>query len=84
MTAAHVGERVCHPVVGVKVNGVKCSTLLDIGATGTYISALLVDLLKVKPARTLTHGIKMIMGLVTKRIETDDVKISDTQGRFKL
>ena len=84
MTAAHVGEKVCHPVVVVKVNGVKCRALLDTGATGTYISALLVDLLKVKPARTLTRGIKTIMGLVTKRIETYDVKISDTQGRFTL
>ena len=84
MTAAHVGEKVCHPVVVVKVNGVKCRALLDTGATGTYISALLVDLLKVKPARTLTRGIKTIMGLVTKRIETYDVNISDTQGRFSL
>ena len=84
MTATHVREKVCHPVVVVKVNGVKCRALLNTGATGTYISALLVDLLKVKPARTLTHGIKTIMGLVTKRIETYDVKISDTQGRFTL
>ena len=35
MTAAHVGEKVCHPVVVVKVNGVKCRALLDTGATGT-------------------------------------------------
>ena len=84
MTAPHVGEKVCHPVVVVKVNGVKCRALLDTGATGTYISALLVDLLKAKPARTLTRGIKTIMGLVTKRIETYHVKISDSQGRFTL
>ena len=43
MTAAHVGEKVCHPVVVVKVNAVKRSALLDTGATGTHISALLVD-----------------------------------------
>ena len=35
MTAAHVGEKVCHPDVVVKVNGVKCRALLDTGATGT-------------------------------------------------
>ena len=29
MTAAHVGEKVCHPVVIIKVNGVKCRALLD-------------------------------------------------------
>ena len=35
-----------------------------------FISAFLVNLLKVKPSRTLTRGIKTIMGLVTKRVET--------------
>ena len=72
MTAAHVGKKVCHPVVIIKVNGVKCRALLDTGATGSYISAFLVNLLKVKPSRTLTRGIKTIMGLVTKRVETYD------------
>ena len=70
MTAAHVGEKVCHPVVIIKVNGVKCHALLDTGATGSYISAFLVNLLKVKPSRTLTRGIKIITGLITKRVET--------------
>ena len=46
-----------------------------------YISAFLVYLLKVKPSRTLTRGIKTIMGLVTKRVETYDVKICDTLVR---
>ena len=72
MTAAHVGEKVCHPVDIIKVNGVKCHALLDAGATGSYISAFLVNLLKVKPSHTLTRGIKTIMGLVTKRVETYD------------
>ena len=84
MTATHVGEKVCHPVVIVKVNGVKCRALLDTGATGSYLSAFLVDLLKVKPSAVLTRGIKTIMGLVTKRIETYDVKISDTQEKCIL
>ena len=83
-TAAHVGEKVCHPVVIIKVNGVKCRALLDTGATGSYISAFLVNLLKVKPSRTLTRGIKTIMGLVTKRIETYDVKIRDTLEKCVL
>ena len=84
MTAAHVGEKVCHPVVIIKVNGVKCRALLDTGATGSYISALLVNLLKVKPSRTLTRVIKTITGLVTRRVETYDVKISDTLEKCVL
>ena len=84
MTAAHVGKKVCHPVVIIKVNGVKCRALLDTRATGSYISAFLVYLLKVKPSRTLTGGIKTIMGLVIKRVETYDVKIGDTLEKCVL
>ena len=84
MTAAHMGEKVCHPVVIIKVNGVKCRALLDTGATGSYISAFLVNLLKVKPSRTLTRGIKTIIGLVTKRVETYYVKICDTLEKCVL
>ena len=79
LTATHVGEKACHPVVIVKANGVKWRALLDTGATGSYISAFLVTLLKVKVFRSLTRGIKTIMGLVSKRVETYDVKISDTK-----
>ena len=84
MTAGQVGEKVCHPVVIIKVNGVKCRALVDTGATGSNISAFLVNLLKVKPSRTLTRGIKTIMGLVTKRVETYDVKICDTLEKCVL
>ena len=83
MTAAHVGEKVCDPVVIIKVNRVKCRALLDTGATGSYISAFLVSLLKVKPSRTLTR-IKAIMGLVTKRVETYDARICDTLEKCAL
>ena len=76
-----MGEKVCHPVVIIKVNGVKCYALVDIGS---YISAFLVNLLKVKPSRGLTRGIKTIMGLVTRRVETYDVKISDTLEKCAL
>ncbi|KAK3723360.1 hypothetical protein QZH41_012354, partial [Actinostola sp. cb2023] len=84
MTATQTGGKVCHPVVVVTVNGVKCRALLDTGSTSTYISGLLVDLLGIKPTETATRSIKTIVGLVTKRIETYDVKISDTGGSCVL
>ena len=66
----------CHPVVIIKVNGVKCRALLHTGAFGSYVSAFLMDLLKiflvdileVKPSRTLARGIKTIMGGVSTAI----------------
>ncbi|KAK3751387.1 hypothetical protein QZH41_002580 [Actinostola sp. cb2023] len=84
MTATQTGGKMCHPVVVVTVNGVKCRALLDTGSTSTYISGLLVDLLGIKPTETATRSIKTIVGLVTKRIETYDVKISDTGGSCVL
>ena len=86
MNAAHVGQKVCHPVVIIKVNGVICCALLDPGVTGSYISAFLLNLLKVKPPRTLTRGFKTIMGLVIKHVETYmyNVKMYDTQDKCVL
>lgn len=83
LRATQVEEKGCHPVFIIKGNGVKCPALLNTGATGSYISAFLVGLLKVKPSCSLTRGIKTIMGLVTKRVETY-VKISDTQEKCRL
>ena len=62
----------------------RCRALLDTGATGSYVSAFLVNFLKVKPSRTLTRGIKRIMGWVTKLAETYDVKIRNTHEKCVL
>ncbi|KAK3700056.1 hypothetical protein QZH41_004347 [Actinostola sp. cb2023] len=49
-----------------------------------YMSAFLVDLLKIKPKQTLTRSIKTIVGLVTKRVEIYIVEISDNDGNCVL
>ena len=42
LTTSHKGEKVCHPVVIVSANEIKCCALLNTGPTGSYASAYFV------------------------------------------
>ena len=79
MTATQQCEKVCHPIVVVKVNGVMCRALLDTGATVSYASGHLLDRLKVAPNGTVTRRIQTIVGEIAKRIEIYELTISDTK-----
>lgn len=83
-TTTHEGEKVCHPIILVKVNGTVCRALLDTGATVSYASAFLLDLLKLVPTCTTTRQIQTITGIVTKEIETFDVQVSDLKEKFTI
>ena len=74
------GEKVCHPIVLVKLNGVICRALLDTGATASYASGYILDHLNLTPSHTLTPCVQTIMGIVTKRTETYNGQVSDTKG----
>lgn len=84
LTATQEGEKVCHPVVLVKVNGVTCRALLDTGATASYASGYILDRLNLAPSRTLTRRLQTIVGTVTKRTETYNVQVSDTKGNYTI
>ena len=80
LTAAEESENVCHLVVVVDVNGVKCRALLDTRVTGSYASAFLLDLLKIKSTRKIRRRIQTITGTLTKNIEVNNVTVSDTKA----
>ena len=84
LTASLNGEKVCHPIVLVSVNGVTCQALLDTGATVSYASGYILDRLKLAPSRSLMRCIQTIVGVVTKRNEVYDVKVSDTKGDLTI
>ena len=84
LTATQEGEKVCHPVVLVKLNGVTCRALLDTGATASYASGYILDRLNLVPSRTLTRQIQTIVGTDTKRTETYNVQVSDTKGNYTI
>ena len=57
LTASLDGDKVCHLVVFVKVNGITCRALLDTSASVSYASGYLLNLLKLVPTRSLTRRI---------------------------
>ena len=85
MTATSAGKTaVIHPVVVVKVLGVKCRALLDTGAGSSYASAALLNLLQVRPYQREIRQIEMMLGAVTKQVEIFQVQVSSTSGDFSL
>ena len=85
MTATSAGKgTVCHPVVVVEVNGVKCRALLDTGAGSSYASAALIDRLQARPQRSEIRQIEMMIGTVTKRIQLYNLSVSSVTSDFTL
>ena len=80
LTATQEGEKVCHPIVLVKLNSVIFRAPPDTGATASYASGYILDRLNLVPSRTLTCCIRTIVGIVTKRTETSNAQVSDTKG----
>ena len=79
MTATQQCEKVCHPIVVVKVNAVMCRALLDTGETVSYASGHLLDRQKLAPKGTVTRRIHTIVGEIAKRIEIYELTISGTK-----
>ena len=85
MTATSAGKTaVIHPVVVVKVLGMKCRALLDTGAGSSYASAALLNLLQVRPYHREVRQIEMMLGAVTKQVKIFQVLVSSTSGDFSL
>ena len=55
LTATQEGQKVCPPVVLVKLNGVTWRALLDTGETACYATGSILNRSKRVPSRTLTH-----------------------------
>ena len=72
------------PSRGGQSKWTKCRALLNTGATGSYASAYLLDLLKLKPKTTLKRRIQTIMGTETKNIHVYDIKVSNLKGDCEI
>ena len=85
MTASQIGQSsVIHPVVVVKVNGLKFRALLDSGASHSYVSSKFVSLVKPEQKSSSVRQIAMLMGTTTKRLKTYDVDINSVNGDFSV
>ena len=85
MTASQIGQAsVIHPVVVVKVNGLKFRALLDSGASHSYVSSKFVSLVKPEQKTSSVRQIAMLIGVTTKKLKTYDVDIHSVNGAFSL
>eukprot|EP00794_Sanderia_malayensis_P008645 gene8645-biopygen6924 len=83
MTATNE-KAVVHPVVVVKVEGIKCRALLDTGASNTYVSSTIVELAKKKPIKREHKSVEMMLGTVNKTINIYEIEISDINRNFVI
>ena len=78
------GDKVIHPVVVIKVDGVECRALVDSGAASSYASAKLLDTLGKKPAEVKYKKVEMLMASTTTRMEIHKSTISSKSGDYEL
>ena len=83
MTTCQNSEAV-FPVIVIEVNGIRCRALIDSGAGSSYVSAKLIDLLKLKPSQTLIKNIDMLMASRSTKLDIYDLKLSSLDNSFSL
>jgi len=71
-------------VIVIEVNGIKCRTLIDSGAGSSYVSAKLIELLRLKPADVHTKTIDMLMSSKVARLEVYDLELRSVNHQFSL
>ena len=61
------------PVVMVKVNGIACRALIDIGAGSSYASAQLINHLNIRPCDIKNQQIDMLLTSHNAKVELYDI-----------
>ena len=77
-------RNVIYPVVVVRVEGVRCRALLDIGSGNLYVTSILMNLIKKKPIRQEIKTIEMMLHTTTKKINIYDVPVTDVNKKFTM
>jgi len=71
-------------VIVIEVNGIKCRTLIDSGAGSSYVSAKLIELLRLKPADVQTKTIDTLMSSKVARLEVYDLELQSDNHQYSL
>ena len=83
LTTNQTGEGL-FPVIVIEVNGIKCRALIDSGAGSSYVSAKLIELLRVKPTEVQTKTIDMLMTSKVAKLEVYDLQLQAVNYQFSL
>ena len=71
-------------MIVIEVNGIRCRALIDSGAGSTYVSAKLIELLRVKPTEVQTKTKDMLMTSKVARLEIYDLQLQAVNHQFSL
>ena len=67
----------------VKIQGTKCRALLDTGASNSYMSSTLVDMINKEPVRQESKTVEMIFQNTTRTIKVYDVELTGLNSDLK-
>ena len=84
LTTNIAGSSVIHPVVMVDVNGRKFRALLDSGASQSYVSSTLIDLIGARVVRSGTRRVATLLGVTTAKLQEYDLSLRAVKGDFEL
>lgn len=83
MTANNIGNTaVIHPVVVVKIGGFKFRALLDSGASHSYASSTVIDLINARPKSNGLRQTAMLTGITTRMMQVFGVVIGSVQDEL--
>ena len=73
-------ETVIYPVIVVKINGVTCRAMLDTAAGSSYVSASLIDHLKLRNYTTRKKSIQMMFTTQESTVKIFSLDVCDNNG----
>ena len=79
-----VGSSVIPPGFVLKVNGHKFHALLDSGASHSYVSSTLIDLIRARAVKNGTRRVATLLGVTTTKLSEYDLCLRAAKGDFSL
>ena len=84
LTTNIMESSVIHPVVIVDVCGHKFRALLDSGASHSYVSSTLINLIGARVVRSGTRRVATLLGVTTTKLQEYDLSLRAVKGDFAL
>ena len=83
---AHMEEdqQVIYPTVLIEIDGIKTHALLDTGASSSYASAKLIEILHKKPKQVKTRRVDMMLSSTTTKVEIYSANLQSVDGKFNM
>ena len=82
LTTNVIGSSVVHPVIMVNVNGRKFRAILDSGASHSYVSSTLIELINARAVKCGTRRVATLLGVTTTRLLEYDLCLRAVKGDF--